>query len=264
MDVVALMSLATTAEVEAPKLAADLGSTAYETALLLRTPSPVLLLRTDDRARALELLGKLRSRGHDAVACDAAAVVAAASMVHVRSFRFEAEAFVVTTPEAVEHRIAWVEIIAIVRAMHRTRTEEVSKTSERSFSLGRAALSGGVLLTKQMTRTTKQTNEEREQVLYVFRRGGVPVLVTLSRARYEGLGAELRAVQIENFATLIGMLREHAPDAAFDERLIGPRPAIERIRAQPGGGSSASSSDGIDLFAHVIALALARGARPYR
>ena len=35
MDIVALLSLGTPVEVEAPLLAADLGSTTYETALLL-------------------------------------------------------------------------------------------------------------------------------------------------------------------------------------------------------------------------------------
>jgi hypothetical protein len=261
--IVALMALRTSVEEEAPLLAADLGSTAYETALILRAPTPIPLLRTADRARALDLLAKLRARGHDAVACDAAAVVPASSMMHVRSFRFEPEGLVVGAHGHVdEERAPWGDVLAFVRATHRTRTEHTEKTDERKLSIGRAAMSGGLLMTKTVSKTTTQRTEEREQVLYVFRRGGSPLLVSQSHARYERLGAELRPSQLENFTTLVRLLREHAPGAAYDERLLAPRPQVDSVRAGGGGRVSASSSDGVDLLAHLIALASARAPRP--
>ncbi len=266
MDIVALTALRSSVEEEAPRLAADLGSTPYETALLLRSPPPVPLLRTEDRSRALALLGKLRERGHEAVACEASAVVAADAMTHVRAFRLEPDGLVVTPLRTAEPvRAAWADLVAFVRAMHRTRSEHVEKSAERKFSLGRAAMSGGVLMTKTVTSTTKHTSDEREQVLYVFRHGGAPFLLTQSRARYDGLGVDLRASQIENFAVLIRLLRERAPDAVYDERLLAPRPGLDRVRPGATAGSiSASSSDGIDLLAHLIALAGSRSAQPYR
>lgn len=265
VDIVALTALRGSVEEEAPRLAADLGTTPYDTALLLRSPAPVPLLRTDDRARALALLARLRERGHEAVACDASAIVSADAMVQLRAFRLEVDALVVTSTSAEPERVAWADVVALVRAMHRTRTEHVEKNAERKFSLGRAAMSGGVLMTKTVTSSTKHTSEEREQVLYVFRRGAAPLLVTQSRARYDGLGPELRPSQIENFGTLVRLLRERAPDAVYDERLLQPRPGLDRVRAGATAGSlSASSSDGIDLLAHVIALAGARAAQPYR
>lgn len=264
MDVVALMALASSVEDEAPRLAADLGSTAYEAALLLRSPAPVPLLRTDDRARALDLLAKLRARGHDVVACDASAVVSAEAMTAVRSFRLDADAFVVTSANA-SSSVAWSDIRALVRAIHRTSSEHVEKSAERKLALGRAAMSGGVLMTKTVTKAAKQTVEEREQVLYVFRQNGSPVLATISRTRYDGLAAELRPSQIENFNTLVRMLRERAPQAIYDERLLAPRPGLERVRAGTATGAvSASSSDAIDLLAHLIALAGTRAQAPYR
>lgn len=265
MDIVALMALGTSVEAEAPLLAADLGSTPYETALLLRAPSPVPLLRTDDRGRALDLLARLRARGHDAVACDASAVVSSDAMTHVRSFRVEPEVFVVTTPRSLEQNVPWSELIALVRANHRTRTERVEKTDERRLSLGRTAMTGGLLMSKTVTKTKTQSTEDREQVLYVFRHGGAPLLIGQSRARYEGLGAALRSSQIENFTTLVRLLRERAPQAAYDERLLAPRPQLDRVRAGGGGVVSVSTSDGIDLLAHLVALASARApGRPYR
>lgn len=261
VDIVALIALRTSVEDEAPLLAPELGVTPYETALLLRGPSPVPLLRTDDRGRALGLLAGLRARGHDVVACDASAVVSAEDMLQVRAFRVELDAFVATSSTGVEERIPWADVVALVRAVHRTRVEQVEKTAERKLSLGRAAMSGGLLMSKTVTTTKTQTSEEREQVLYVFRRGGFPLLMSQSRARYEGLGAEMRPVQLENFATVVRLLRERSPGAAYDERLLAPRPQNERLRAGPSGQSSASSSDGADLLAHLVALATTRAIR---
>lgn len=263
MDVVALMSLASSVEDEAPRLAADLGSTAYETALLLRSPSPVPVLRTADRARALDLLAKLRARGHDAVACDASAVVSADAMMPVRSFRFDDDALLVTAANA-SVSIPWTDLRAVVRAIHRTSSQQVEKSAEKKLSLGRAAMSGGVMMTKTVTKTAKLTVEEREQVLYVFRDNGSPLLAALSRTRYDGLGAELRPSQIENWNTLIRAVRARAPQALYDERLLAPRPGLDRPTVGSAGAVSASSSDGIDLLAHLIALAGTRAQRPYR
>ena len=259
----ALVALSTAVEVEAPLLAADLGATPYETALLLRAPSPVLLLRTDDRARATDLLAKVRGRGHDVVACDASAVVSSAAMVHVRSLSFEADALVVTTPGGPAARLEWGDAVAFVRAVHRSRSESVEKNTSQKFDLGRAAMSGGMMVTKKVTTTTKLAAEEREPVLYVFRQSGAPLLFQQSRTRYEGLGADLKPSQLENFATLVRILRERAPRAAYDERLLAPRPSNDRVRAGANGAVSSSTSDGVDLLAHLVAMAASR-ATPYR
>lgn len=263
MDVVALMALGTSVEEEAPRLAADLGSTAYEAALLLRSPTPVPLLRTDDRQRAIDLVAKLRARRHDVVACEASAVVRSDAMTRVRSFRLDDDAFVVASANT-SVSVAWSDVVALVRAIHRTSSEHVEKSAERKLSLGRAAMSGGVLMTKTVTTTAKHTVEEREQVLYIFRQGGAPMLATISRTRYEGLAAALRPSQIENFNSLVRILRERAPHALYDERLLAPRPGLERVRTGTTGAVSASSSEGIDLLAHLIALAGTRAQRPYR
>jgi hypothetical protein len=268
MDVVALMALAGSVDDEAPHLAADLGTTAYEAGLLLRSPPPVPLLRTEDRARALDLCNRLRARRHDVVACEASAVVASHAMTPVRSFRLDEDAFVIssaaTGSAAAPAKVPWSDVVALIRAVHRSSSEHVEKSDERKLSLGRAAMSGGFLMTKTVTKSAKVAIEEREQVLYVFRQGGTPLLATISRTRYEGLAAMLRPSQIENFNTLVTTLRERAPHAVYDERLLAPRPGLGRVRAGTAGSVSASSSEAIDLLAHLIALAGTRAQRPYR
>jgi len=263
MDVVAIVALGTSVETEAPLLAADLGITLYEAGLMLRVPSPVVVLRTDDRTRTMALLGALRSRGHHVVACDVAAVASAEQLVSVQRFRLADEGLSVEAPRGVEVQVAWSDVVAIVRAVHRSRTERLEKTDEQRLSLGRAAFTGGLALRKTVTTETKIASEEREQVLYVFPQAGRPLFFAQSRTRYDGLGAELRPSQIENFATFTRLLRERAPLAAYDERLLAPRPHAERVRSHVRGHETASSAQGVDLLAHLVAMAVARGG-PYR
>src|SRR6185503_5112979 len=116
--VVAITELATPVEQEAAALAADLGTTPYEERLNLASGLPAVVLTAADRARALALLKALRARGHGAVAIDAAVVVSSEAMVSMRRFGLEEGAL---TAEG--ERLPHGEILALIRAMHRTRTE---------------------------------------------------------------------------------------------------------------------------------------------
>jgi hypothetical protein len=252
--VVAVASLARPAEEEAPALARDVGVTVYEAGLALRAASPAIVLRTEDRARALAVLAALRDRGHEAVALDAAQIVPSDAMHAVRAFRFEREALVASGSEGGEDRAAYAELFAIVRATHASKSQIIEKSKERKLSLGRAAMSGGMLLTKSVEKVTTRTTEERELVAYLFRNDGAPWIVRASRTRYDGLGAELRHSAIENFQVFLKKLRDAAPAAAYDERLLtGARAGVD-----------ASSTAAVDLLAHLVAVAISRRARAYR
>lgn len=186
MFVVAVTTLATPVEVEAPLLSVDLGMTVYDAALLLRAPSPSIVLRTDDRAKALALLGVLRGRGHETVACDDHAVVASDAMHVVRDFALEADALV----DGGE-RLAWSDVTALVRAFQSARVETTEKVEGTKISIGRAALTGGLLSTKKVESSRTRVAQTRESVLYLFTTSR-PWLVIASRARYQALGAGLR------------------------------------------------------------------------
>lgn len=257
MFVVALIGLRTAIDDEAPALAADLRMTTYEAALLLRAATPTIVLRTDDRGRATDLLLAMRGRGHEVVAFDDAAVVDSEAMTRPRSFRLEADALVsVGQPES---RLPFVDLLAIVRAEHQTTTETVVATKERTLSLGRAALSGGLVASKTVTKERAQSVEQREPVAYLFRRSGEPPwLLASGRLRYDALAPHVRPSQLENFEALIGRLRESAPSAAYDARLLAVR-APSKLRSDGRGASRATSSSGVDVLAHVVAMAVARG-----
>jgi hypothetical protein len=263
VDVVAIMGLARSVEDEAPLLAADLGLTAYEATVMLRAPMPVIVLRSKERARTLELLGKLRARSHDAVACDLDAVASTADMFCPKSFRFEVGDFI-GVAKGEERRLPLTEVFALVRATHTTRVEDTVTNHETKLSIGRAAMSGGLMMTKTKTTESKRVADEREAVLYVFRSDAQPWLLQSMQLRYDGLGHEMRRSKIENFDVLQKTLRELAPSAPFDSRLLAVRASAGMVVMAGTKQITASSATAIDLLAHIVAMALGRDTRPYR
>jgi hypothetical protein len=144
------------------------------------------------------------------------------------------------------------------------RTEETTATQERKFSFGRAAATGGLLMTKTTKKESKRVSDEREAVLYVFRSDSAPWLLASTELRYDGLGEDMRRSQVENFEVLQKTLRELSPSALYDTRLLAVRGAASMAVTAGLKHVSESSSGTMDLLAHIVAMALGRGARPNR
>jgi len=262
VHIVALAELATSIEAEAAALAQDLGTTAYEERLKLAAGLPAIVLTSAEAGPAQALIARLRARRHVVVACDASAVVPSHAMVPLRRFAFEPDALVALdlpgSAGAPEARLAYAEILGIFRASHQTRTETRAEGTSKQFSAGRALLSGGLVLTKSVTREEKSVSQEREQVCYLFRAGGgTPWLLRERGTQYAGLGAALGPSSAQNFVATMTRLRQLAPSALYDERLMNPRNAPSRpIRTGAGSAETVgvSSVGGVDLIAHLMAL----------
>src|ERR1700722_6909759 len=133
MFVVALAELKTSTADDAVTLAADLATTAYEARLRLAAGLPCIVLTTPDRSVALEMLRKLRGRGHGAVAFDAHAVVPASSMVLVRQFRMEKDALELVASDGAapsSERLPFADVTALLRAMVRSSREQRTEVKE--------------------------------------------------------------------------------------------------------------------------------------
>ncbi len=243
MIVVAIIRLATSIEIEAKALAADLQILPYEARLKLNAGVPTIALATPDAARATALTTSLQARGHQVLRLDTERVVAASTMYAVRRCRFEPDALV-----ADDRRLAWPDLAAIVRATHRSSSESVDDIKTSKFSVGRAMLSGGLVTRK--TTTSKQVTrvDEVDPVLYLFSRSGAPWILRERTLRYDALGADVTPTSAHNFARLIDEIRTRASGAAFDDRLVARR----------------GSPDEIDLLAHVVASTAMVGTSPFR
>jgi hypothetical protein len=282
--VVAIAELSGAIDAEAAALAADLGLTAYDARLLLAPGAPVVVKTTADKAQALDLLARLRARGHGAVACDASAVVPSSAMVAMRRFRLEPDA--ITLDDRPGERLAYDDVLALLAAVHRRRAASSGHVRERQFSATRAVLTSGLSMTKSVKKDTHAVAEERDAVLYVFRRSGsTPWLLHEHGTTWAGHGGSLagaddrdrdrdrereRVTASENFRHTVSALRQRAGGAAvFDDRLLSRKAIPERtglagLATSRGASGSitvhTSSESGVDLLAHVLALWIARRA----
>jgi hypothetical protein len=242
------------------RFAAALGTTAYEARLALAGGFPAVVLTTPDGARAESIASSLRAHGDDAVACDAARVVSSEAMTALDRFTLGPGA---VTAGREAHLLPYADILCLLRAVHRRRAATETRTTETRFSAGRALLTGGLSNTKTVTKTTVESTDAREPVLYVFRRSGLPPwILRETGTHYEGLEEARGRTTIENFATTVRLLRERAPRALYDERLLLAHRARERHTLQGTSARAtvtASSASGIDVLAHLIALAVQRG-----
>jgi hypothetical protein len=245
MHLVAIAELRGTVDAALGPLASELGMLAYELRLVLNAGFPAVVLASADEAAARRAFAAVERLGHAAVVCDRRDVVASAAMTTLRAFEFAPDALIAHAGSA--DRLPYDEIAVLVRAMHRRTTETVEKIKERKFRPGMAIATGGLVMSKKTTREVVTRTDQREQVLYIFRRSGAsPWILRERSALYGGLGADLRPSSFESFAATVARVRMSAPGADYDERLMNSRP----IRGVAVGVEAA------DIYAHLIALHL--------
>jgi hypothetical protein len=242
MYLVAIVELAGAVDATLGPLAADLGTTVYELRLTLSAGLPAVVVATTEASRAANAVSAVARQGHRSVACQRQDVVASARMTALRDFHLEEAAIAPSATSA--ERLPYDDILAILRATHRTVTESTHEVTERKLRPGMAIATGGLVMSKKTKREITSKTDTREQVLYLFRRSGAPPWILRERnARYAGLGADLRPTSLENFATTTRLLRACAPGAVYDERLVASRP----IRGVAEGIEAS------DILGHLIA-----------
>lgn len=243
MHVVFLSHLAQPGAEEFATIATRLGLTEYEVRLALAAPTPSVLVHTADPERAADLVEFLRSRGHGAYAFDDETFVSSERMVPMDDFRLDADGVRRTVDGDL---LGYGDVFAILRAIHGTTGEKVQTT-----------------LPRRLLKTEKRVTRvyERELVAYFFRRsGGMPWLLRERHASYAGLGSERKAISQANFNRTLERVAAAAPMAVCDDRLTRRHVADRLIDTH-----LRSSTDGIDLLAHLLAMTIAsRSGSPYR
>jgi hypothetical protein len=179
-------------------------------------------------------------------------------MLSPRDYELAPDAFVALMADG-PARMPYADIVALIRASASHSETSTVVTKEKNFSLSRAALTGGLVMRKKVEHTKQERVEETEQVLYVIRRNARdPMCLRATRLRHGNLGDRLGATSLANFKTLIDLLRSHAPQALYDERLLAKRrkSVIHQLsmgaKNRHAGYSNASETD---LAAHLLAVA---------
>jgi hypothetical protein len=226
MHVVAIHRLGQDREKHASALASALGMTMYEALSRLRSPGngPFTIGVFAEQERAIQIEEKLQSEGFGAVILLEGELTKELSPLIVRKFALSENELEVVTEMGESLRISFQNIRLILRGIGIVRGSTTETVKNRSVSLGRAVLSGGLMLTKT-TKTVKEVATEERTAFFNIYTAGKPVMVFRENALvYDSLGPALQPSRALNFTYLIAELRRRCPDAQYDERLL-TRPA---------------------------------------
>ncbi len=213
---------------------------------------PRVLLPAAPADRAEELAVSLEELGFTVFTCDATAAPGDDDRVVARAIEIGSAGFVAIDGQGRRHDCPARAITCFQRGARVTRKSETVKTSERRLDIGKAVLSGGLMLTTKVEKTSVKTTLAQEPFVLVERRDGEPdVIIYERRMDYRFLGADMQPTSRGNLERLIARLRALAPAAAFDERL-----------ARPGfiAGLPLTSTDPVDLALFLVTLARTREA----
>ena len=193
------------------------------------------------------LLETLQELGFGVLTCEPTEVPGDDQRVLVRRVELAPGALVATDSKGQSHRCTAAQIGLLQRGMRVSKTSHTVKTSERKIDLGRAVLSGGLLLTKKVEKSTVHTTETSEPFLLV-QRGADPALIFYERRiDYRALGPEMQPASRGNLEVVWRKLTALAPDRVDDR--VG-RPGFV-------SGLPATSAEPVDLALALVALSRA-------
>jgi hypothetical protein len=194
---VAVARWARPADDELSLLASVFGVPAAELRGRAARPLPAVLARWLDRDTAAALVAVLRDRGHGAVAEDVARVGTSAALLAPRHFALEADALVVRR-DTQQRRLPW----TALRALVRTPPEDPAAASLAGLG---------------------------ERLYVVVEPWAESLLLDEASLQYGGLGRLRLGTVRQNFITLVDQLRQRAPAAWYDERLVRERARPARL-----------------------------------
>ncbi len=218
-------------------------------ARILAGTFPRILLRTAADPEAL--VAKLAAEGFLAWASAPTQVPTDVRRVIVRSLSWTVDGFMAKDAPGAVHACPFAAVRLIQRGARIHTSTELEKTTQRQLNLGGALLSGGLILTKKVTKTTERTTHAKEPFLLLQRDDGAPDLMIYEhRISYQCLGPEMGPSTLGNLSLLMARLQAQCPQAPLDDRV-----------GRPGfvAGLPMMGVDAVDLGIHLVSEARRRG-----
>lgn len=268
MKLVAIARAASRPDDAARVLAGAAGLTLAEARMRLAPEPPALLARLR-ASRADEVVSALRAAGLAALAMDSEVPSDRERLVAVR-FAVSGAGAVFTSRAGEEVAVAWPDVVAILRGQRTARQETERIEKSRRFSVAAAIATSGVVMTRGVARTVRQSEESTEQVILVYPRHGRAATLAEGVLDFSCLGPALQPSSTANMAEVARRLREGAREAFYDERLLRlgrralPFLASGESRSQTGTTVTrrTDTSGSLDVLAEVMRRALVGGLLP--
>jgi hypothetical protein len=227
MHIVALQFDKDAGDALAVRLAAVLGRTLLEARSRVSEPAggPAVLATFGAAGPAEDYAEELRSRGFNVVIMPPAAVETEEQRLIVRSFELGPDSLKAQPRHGETVEIPWPEVRLLLRGIVRVQHKRTKTVERRELSLGRAVLTGGLMVTKAVKSSKNEVLTENLGFLHLYPhpRIGPPLVFRQEDLNYAGLGPGLEPSVAANFNRLIGALRRASPRAVYDDRLATPQ-----------------------------------------
>jgi hypothetical protein len=217
----------------------------------LAGPLPRIMMVDSDPDRVEAARARLDALGFITAACAPEAVPSDEDRLVARRMTFEGSGFVAYDGQGNRHPCPKDAISLFQRGVRISTAEAITKETTKKFDVGRAIMSGGLLLTKKSTTTSTKVTETREAFLIVHRNDGEPDIIMYERQMdYRALGAAMQPSSFSNLDLLAKQLAALVPGAPTDARI-----------GRPGFVNSLPlcAANPVDLAIFLIALAHRRG-----
>ena len=185
---------------------------------LVATPSIVARVPSADDAAAM--VDQLRAAGFAALTFDPETSPFVTRQLQVRSFELQADRLCASPRSGERVEVPFDDIRLILRGTQ-TATEVEEKTvTSKKFNPALAVATGGLMMRTNKSAQVKHTSDSMEGFIHVYATSGPPLAFSEFNLDFRGLGDALETSRILNMRVLLASLREAAPGASFDERLM--------------------------------------------
>lgn len=249
MYVVVLRSLPPPEPATVQALATALGVLPYEARgkLLVQGGGPTVVAKLADGGRAQALAQALTRVGFAPLVV--AGDEAHEPMFEARRLSFEQGGFQVEDRGGERRAIDAGAVRLVLRATGISSGVATETQTRRSFSAGRALLTGGLMLTKKQTTTTTHATEAWVGQVVVHSLVGSPVRIE-EGVLLEGEGPTQPTRQAA-FVYIIEQLRARCPQATYDDRLMRRAGQLQLL------GAGLPPEEHLELALAILAAALA-------
>jgi len=199
---------------------AALGLTAYEARPRAMPPAPRVVATFGDLGTAETAAAILGGAEMSPLVLGDEQIESDARRAFPRSFVLEPDRIVFRLRDGRSIDVDAGSIRLLLRGTRIRREERTETTTERKLSVGKAVLTGGLLLTSQKKKDVVISTEAREGFLHVYAPGTPDLVIGETGLLYDGLGAAMAPTRTANFARLTAELRARAVRAVYDERLL--------------------------------------------
>jgi len=222
MFVIAIDNLEEDRESLARSLASVLDMSLYDALVRLRIPGtgPLVISSQRDEAAAKEISDKLEAAGFRTYMVNEDEIESDEKRAIVHKFSLAESAFKIETKTGKTVTTDYKIVYGIVRGIRIAQTTKTETTKERKLALGRALMTGGLVVTKASRTTLDLTAEEREGFFQLYTAGLQPILFLESALIFDSTGLALQLTRTANFANLLSEMKRRCAAAVYDERLV--------------------------------------------